>query len=323
MFVGAHLEVAEGGAAAPRVVALAPESIIGRMTSAALRVDDPRISEAHALISLRGDDLQLLALRGRVSVDGKPTSAVALTPGLRIVLAGFFPLVVRDVALPDRVPAVIPPAPGAPFPALGVVAFFPGDDAPLRHGFDPAAAAHLWSVGLEGATLRLRAGPVRDARDATVRPDDDRTITPGERFAVDGHVYSFGSAPARALHVDATLDRGGFDTALALHLQYDTVRVTSSHGKVCVFDGLQARALSELHGIGQPVAWQEVARALWGPLDAGDATETQIRQRWDQLLSRIRSKLREAGLRSDLVRTSRPGLVALVTGPRDTVIDAT
>jgi len=39
--------------------------LIGRLGTAALHFDDARISEAHAMISLRGQELKLLALRGR------------------------------------------------------------------------------------------------------------------------------------------------------------------------------------------------------------------------------------------------------------------
>ena len=37
--------------------------LIGRLWTAALHLDDGRISEAHAMISLRGSELHLLALR--------------------------------------------------------------------------------------------------------------------------------------------------------------------------------------------------------------------------------------------------------------------
>ncbi len=53
---------------------LYPGDIIGRLWSAALHVDDARVSEAHALVSLRGRELQLLALRGRFAVDSTPRS---------------------------------------------------------------------------------------------------------------------------------------------------------------------------------------------------------------------------------------------------------
>jgi pSer/pThr/pTyr-binding forkhead associated (FHA) protein len=50
--------------------------IVGRTWSAAVRIDDPDVSEAHALVSLRGERLWLLALRRRFTVSGKVVEAV-------------------------------------------------------------------------------------------------------------------------------------------------------------------------------------------------------------------------------------------------------
>ena len=52
------------------MVLLGPGDLIGRSPTAALHIDDPRISEAHSMVSLRGSQLKLLALRGRHSVYG-------------------------------------------------------------------------------------------------------------------------------------------------------------------------------------------------------------------------------------------------------------
>ena len=89
--------------------------------------------------------------------------------------------------------------------------------------------------------------------------------------------------------------------------------------------------MGEVHQHGT-AARAALAHALAGLAEAaleigGDGhlqlTEAQLRQRWDQLLTRMRMKLREAGLRSDLIRSARPGLVELVLGPGDKVVDGT
>ena len=291
------------------VIELAPESIVGRMSRAALRIEDPRISEAHALVSLRGSDLKLLALRGRMSVAGKPVTEVKLTPGLRIVLAGFYALTCVSVHLPKRVPAICTPM-AEPFPAIGVVAIHPDSEVPLRSGFDPEAPANLW-YSHETAWLRTK-----DA-------DSDQAIAMDASFVVGGSTFTLAEVETTSLGSMATAERGRFDTAMSLHLQYDIVRLTAAHGATQTFDGLLARALCELHAIGKPVAWQELARLVWGTAVADELTEPQLRQRWDQLLTRMRMKLREAGLRSDLIRSARPGLVELVLGPNDRVVDGT
>lgn len=310
MIAGVIFETHRGGR-----VELPPESIIGRMANAQLRVDDPRISEAHALVSLRGTELRLLALRGRMSVNGKPVTDVRLTVGLRIVLAGCYPLEVCAVRLPEEVLAVIDPTSDEPFPAIGVVAFFPDSTNPVRHGFDPVAAAHLWASG-ERATLRFNdPSSLEDPA-----PPHDLELVSGDSFSVAGITYALSTVDIRSLGIDATVDTGHREGALTLQLLYDTARVTGAHGRTCTLDGMRARTIAELHAIGQPVAWQELVRILWG--EAPGANDAQARQRWDQLLSRIRNKLREAGIRSDLVRSVRPNLVELFLGPDDLVVDA-
>ena len=52
--------------------------IIGRVWSAALHLDDARISEAHAMVSLRGQELKLLALRGMFALGRKTLRELVL-----------------------------------------------------------------------------------------------------------------------------------------------------------------------------------------------------------------------------------------------------
>lgn len=77
--------------------------LIGRTWAAALRIDDPDVSEAHAMVSLRGERLWLLALRRRFAVAGKVVEAVPLVEGARVRLAPGIELVVGQVSLPDHV----------------------------------------------------------------------------------------------------------------------------------------------------------------------------------------------------------------------------
>jgi hypothetical protein len=67
-----------------RIWHLRPGDIVGRMPTAALQLNDPRVSEAHGLVSLRGYRLRLLSLRGRFAVAGRPTTDLELEPGLVI-----------------------------------------------------------------------------------------------------------------------------------------------------------------------------------------------------------------------------------------------
>ena len=76
--------------------------IIGRTPRAELTIPDGRVSEAHALVSLRGDDLLLLGLRGRFSTGGAPLSRLALRVGQEITLFRGFTLRVVDLVLPSK-----------------------------------------------------------------------------------------------------------------------------------------------------------------------------------------------------------------------------
>ena len=112
-------------------VELAPEAVIGRMRSATLRLNDPSISEAHAMVSLRGSVLKLLALRGRFMVDGAPQSEVVLREGQRIELGARVLLDVLTVSIPPEVLALR--AEGLPLQALPPVATLPDMTARWEH----------------------------------------------------------------------------------------------------------------------------------------------------------------------------------------------
>jgi len=286
---------------------LLPGDVIGRMPRAALRIEDPRISDAHALVSLRGAELKLLALRGRMSVDGRPTSAVTLTTGARVVLGGFLALNVLDVSLPERVFALTISAPGqddlGPLAIDGVTAVHADVPPRVVAGFDPDAALIAW-VDDSGAFLRPRDEP-------------DRHLGPGEELACAGLRVRVASVALNALESSSTLEQGRFDNPLTLTLHYDTVHVRPAVGAIVVFDGLAARLLSEIAQLRTPTSWLDLARLVWDDED----DEHVLRYRWDQATSRIRRKLRVGGVRADLLRSTGAGLVELFLGPEDRVED--
>lgn len=291
-------------------VSLAPGAIIGRMAGAALRLSDPRISEAHALVTVRGTDLRLLSLRGRMSAGGHLTGAVTLTPGLRVVLAGFYPLLVLDVLLPRAVLAVaVTTREGrrhGPFPVDGVTSLVPlgkEDATPcFTARFHADAPGVLWH---HDDTLRLRR-----------KDGSEEILTPGSATNLDPWRLECVMAPLSTWDAGETAADGRLDDALTVTLNYDVVHVRATSGGTVSFDGLLARLISEVACVRTPVAWGDIALALWPE----ENDEAVVRGRWDQATSRIRRKLRAAGLRGDLLRSSS-GLVELVLGPRDTLED--
>src|SRR5689334_11332113 len=80
-----------------------PGDLVGRMESCRVHIRDPRVSEAHALFSLRHQDLYLLFLRkkGRTG-DHELTWNLRLAPGVRVQLAEGLSLEVLSVQLPTE-----------------------------------------------------------------------------------------------------------------------------------------------------------------------------------------------------------------------------
>lgn len=301
MFVSVRLRLPDGTA-----IELTPGDLIGRSARVALCIEDPRISEAHALVSLRGDALKLLALRGRLSCGGKALTEVTLVPGARILLGGFYALTVLDVRLPGDVLAL--ELPDETLVVAGVLAFH-GQAATPRFspGFDPQALAIVWASDA-GVHVRLS-----DAAGGA----SDSVLAPGDRVELPGLSGVVRLVATRLAERDSTAAPGRFDTPLRIVLHYDAVHVYPAEGPAVSFDGLGARLLSEVASLPTPASWEVHARLLWP--DESDALV--LRQRWDQTTSRIRKRLRDGRIRADLLRSNRLGLIELFLGPDDRLED--
>lgn len=135
---GAEVEVGEGG-------------LVGRATTAQLRVQGSGISEAHALVSLRGRELRIHALRGKVVINDVPVAEATLRARQRVVLGSEVELLVVEVFVPDEPVEAMPPTLGGGVRPVrihlgaGVVRVQEGEDPPLQVG------------GNQGELLRLLA----------------------------------------------------------------------------------------------------------------------------------------------------------------------
>lgn len=282
---------------------LGPGDLIGRVATAALAIDDPRVSEAHAMVSLRRGELYLLSLRRMVAVRGRPVSEVLLEPGAVIELADGLALTVETVAKPARVPALA--ARGLGVRPLGSVASILAGPPPRVVGrFVPGAEAHVWSAGDDAWRIRVGDGPVRE-------------LAVGDEVTVAGLAFRMSAVDLASLDHASTQGAGGIASPLHLVAHYDCVELRRSDRPVVTVSGVGARLISELVAMGGPVAWEVVARELWR--DAVDAGE--LRRRWDVTLNRLRARLREAGVRADLVRSDGAGQVQLVLHDADRVDD--
>ncbi|MCB9691144.1 MAG: FHA domain-containing protein [Alphaproteobacteria bacterium] len=283
-------------------VELGPGAVIGRLPGAALRVDDPRVSEAHALVSLRGRDLKLLPLRGRIAHGGRQVPEVVLEPGQDVFLAPGLAVRIVDVTLPGEVLALA--GDGLPRQVLSGVCSLSLRPARLEPRFDPDADAWLWGEG-EGWTLRTREGL-------------ERTLAPGDAVEIGGQRFVAEAVPLGGAAGASTRGTVGLAAPVRVVAHYDTVEIHPTTGPAVLLSGVMARLVSELVLLGGPVAWQTLASEVWG-----EGTSEMLRHRLDVTLSRIRARLRRGGVRSDLVASDGAGCVALFLGPDDVVEDRT
>lgn len=285
-----------------RVYELEPGDVIGRVPSAVLHIDDPRVSEAHCMVSLREGELRLLGLRGAFAVGGKRCREVVLEPGLVVQLAQGVALQVQEVTLPEAVLGVA--GPGLPAQALPSVCSLLVDPQPrLVARFVAEAPVQIWSAA-DG--WRVRAGS-----------EDARRLGVGDVLDVGGHSFEAVAVPLRAASRAAT--RGAFDAPLRIVAYYDSVHLHRDGQLVVALSGVLARMVSELASLGAPISWQGLCSLLW-PDEAGPHV---LRSRLDTTLTRLRGKLRGACVRTDLVRPDGAGLIELVLYPADVLEDRT
>ncbi|MCB9742705.1 MAG: FHA domain-containing protein [Alphaproteobacteria bacterium] len=281
---------------------LGPGDIIGRTWTAALRLDDPGVSEAHALVSLRGETLKLLALRGRFLVDGQPSVDVDLAPGQHLRISQETELVVEAVSLPDAVLAL--EGEGLPRQVLaGTCSLWCKPHPQLVAGNKPRADAVLWS---DGDAWRLRSeGAVQ-------------VLSPDVPFTVAGHSFRAVAVPLAQAAQAWTRAADAIDEPLRIVAAYDTVHLHRAGRPPVVLSGQAAQLISELVAADGPMSWEALARELWrGPVD-----RHALRRKWDIALVRLRNRLRDADVRPDLV-VSAGGQVELVLMEGDAVVDKT
>lgn len=274
--------------------------VIGRLASAAMPLDDARVSEAHAMISLREGELRLIALRGLFAVDGHPVSEATLRPGMQVLLAQDLPVEVEEVQLPATVLGL--EGSGLRRQVLpGVCSVVAGPR--LVAGFVEDAAAWIWSDG-DGWRFRVGQGPAADLAGGDA-------LGVGDLRAVHIPIAAAGQA--------ATRRQGAVDAPLRIIARFDTVHIHREGVEVGVLSGLLARIVSELVSLGGPVHWATLAAQLW----PREADADVVRSRLDVNLSRLRRRLKELRVRADLVRTDGAGSIELLTYAHDVIEDQT
>jgi len=284
-------------------VHLGPGDVIGRMWTAALRIDDPGVSEAHALISLRGHTLKLLALRGRFLIDDQPATEAELVAGQAIRLSRETSLSVVSVSLPESVLAV--EGDGLPQQILaGTCALWLRPSPRLVRGYDHRADAQLWTSG-EAWRLRLSGQPPQPLR-------------AGDRWSIGEHAFRAVGIPLSQAGQDQTMLQKGVDAPLSIVAHYDTVQIRREGLPPTQLSGQAAVVISELVAADGPISWEALAREIW----RHEKSRHQLRRKWDVCLLRLRRRLADAKVRADLIQVGS-GQVELILLPGDTVEDRT
>lgn len=284
-------------------VELGHGDLVGRLWSAALSVPDARISEAHAMVSLRGQELMLLPLRGRFAVDGRRASSHVLAAGQRITLAEGLDLLVEDVSLPAAVFAV--EGEGLARVAVsGVCSLLTRPRPELVPRLVPDAPAHLWG---DGEGWRLTIG------------GETRSLRIGDAWELDGRRFWAVGLSLSSASRTATRLEGGVARPLRVVAQFDSVHIHGGAGDALALSGRAARLVSEVVAFDGPVPWEVLAGELWPDEDDVHL----LRHKLDVTLSRLRARLRDAGIRPDLVRSDGFGKVELFLHEGDTLEDRT
>ena len=285
-----------------RLYTVGPAGIIGRSNAAVCRIDHPAVSEAHAMVSLRGQGLLLVALRGTLHVQGLKVDEVVLHSGLRVRLAPKVELRVVELCAPERVLALVLGS-AAPHmlqsPIYSVVCRPTPELVPQQVD---GAPARVWSTA-DGWVLQVaqgRAQPLRHGLSMEVQ-------------GVELRCLSLSLAEAATA---ATVRANAGYVPLTVVLKGETIELQRTGRTPLRIGGKPGRLVCELAALGEDVHWKVAAAEIW----RRETDPHLLRRRWDEALSRLRSQLREVGIRGDLV-SGKAGLYQLYLLPGDRVDD--
>lgn len=282
------------------VVLLGPGDIIGRADWAALSLEDARISEAHAMISLRGQSLKLLALRGRFRVNGKVCTEVTLLTGMVIELTDGVTLTCQEISLPQTLPGLA--LEGLPVIALtSTLSVYIGSPPTVKHGYRPDADMCFWSFG--------------DSWRVVVGGQSPQPVSVGQTWRVGGRLVEVVDVPTKV--AEHAITRSVLRLPLHFEVIHNLVRVTREGDESLRISGIPGRILATVLKNEHQMHWQDIVDEVW-PNDM--SMESALRRRFDVGVSRLRTCLRQLVAENEqLIELDGAGTLTFKLTTQDTV----
>jgi hypothetical protein len=286
------------------IVAVPAGGLIGRLRGAALCIQRPQISEVHAMVSLRGRHLELIALRGGIGQGQGGMRSITLTAGQRLKLAEGVKLEVLEVVLPEAVLGLrcdgSDPVELTGQQASIIVA--PSPRVSMR--FVPEAPAHLWRTGSEWL-LQVGIGPTR-------------AVEPGDQWVIGAHTFAAVLIPLSDIAIPPTAP-GTLHPPMHMLVHFDQLTITPQGRPQVIIGGKPARIVYELcqfRDAGTLQVHKElIASEIWREAHYA----TSLTGLFERSLKELRRKLKAEGLRGDLIRSNNTGSYELNLYPGDTL----
>lgn len=268
--------------------------LIGRGVRCALSFTDPRISEAHAMLSLRNGGFWLLGLRGTVWNGRRWGPEVEVTPHQELRLADGVTLRVHEVDLPTTLLA-LEGIGDDPLILTHDTLSLRASPFAMRAGFDGDADAWIWSS--EGHWL------LRDAS------GDIRVLEIGLPIQLGANRLTVVGVPLQAGQAGQTIRQRAAHPPLDIEVGMQQTSVRCGSRSVVLIG--RSHDIFRLTAVltrdkGEPVHWSDIAGRIWRVNATPD--------NWYHNRARLGTKLKNAGMPGDLVQMDR-GLVSLALRP--------
>lgn len=279
-----------------RLVYVPPGSVIGRLVTSAVPINDPRISEAHVLVTHRGDSMWMISLQPQpIKVLGERSHrSVKLETGQRLSLTEGYVMEVIAVVTPDRLPQ-------AQYRTVGESAWqtLGNLDGHEHYSVMPGP---LWAAGPQsGALFRLACGVdswVLFSPAGEAIPIEDLDV-----WSAGEWEFRFLWCPVGQAGIAKTMAKGHPFLDYSIEIGENFVRFIPLGGSLpreqLTFVGQHRLLLLALLREPGPRRWQVLGAEVWD--DWAELDRTARERRWNPAVHRLRKRLMEHGLDPDII----------------------